>query len=238
VSPPRGAPGRQPPALPITWVLVGLITSYKNVVGSHMTYQAVPGACQIELFFTQDSQLMENVFHAQKGTEYSLADFVTLWDNVRTWVTDEWADVAVDDCSCVGAKFTDLSSETGVVYEPTLGSPLPGGILTPGLPTNVTVAVSWKTALRGRSYRGRTYHCGLAEESTLDSQLNVANIATITAAYEALLTHISAGGSVLSVVSRVNNKTLRAEGIATPVTSVRVDSNLDSQRRRLPGRGT
>jgi len=203
-----------------------------------MAFQPCPGIAMCEVIFTADSQRMENVFHLVKSGAWSSADLEDAYNAFRDWIDGAWADNAVDNWSCVGFKGTDLTESTGATFEPTFGEAVVGGRSLPGLPTSNTVAISWKTALRGRSYRGRTYHVGLGLDDVSDSALTPTAIAALSVCYSELLAGLISAGMQLCVLSRVNNKAVRAEGIGTPVTSLSIDANLDSQRRRLPGRGT
>jgi hypothetical protein len=107
-------------------------------------------------------------------------------------------------------------------------------------PANVTACISFRTGLSGRSYRGRNYIAGIQEEDTSGSRFAAALLTGLQSAYEAL-------GDVLTglanpaqhvVLSRYALGSLRPEAIPTAVLSyLFVDDAVDSQRRRLIGRG-
>jgi hypothetical protein len=103
----------------------------------------------------------------------------------------------------------------------------------------VTIAVSWRTGITGRSFRGRTYHLGLSEAQYVGSTLEVTPAGLILTAYDALLTTINAiSGNQMGVLSRYADKAPRVNGLLTPISNVEfVDLVLDSQRRRLPLHG-
>jgi len=112
------------------------------------------------------------------------------------------------------------------------------------LPNNVAVTVSFRTGLSGRFARGRNYVSGLSEDAVVLNTVDSAVLADIQAGYEALQDVASDNTSTWVVVSRFSGvdgdgvPIPRVEGVTTPITAVIiVDSIIDSQRRRLPGRG-
>lgn len=123
-----------------------------------------------------------------------------------------------------------------VVYD--LGQPLAGGAeiasatfsnspgSTNNLPADVALVITWRTMLRGRSYRGRTY-LGPLVEAAMDSSGNPAS-AFITRISEVAPLLIGADGTrdwQISVLSRT-------VPTATPVVRADVDHEFDTQRRR------
>lgn len=99
------------------------------------------------------------------------------------------------------------------------------------LPSQDAIVVSWKTPLAGRKFRGRTFLAGFAK-SALDADamgLTPANQAVVGNAARALLTGLAADNHALNVWSRIEPP---VNGIATPVSAVRVGRIFDTQRRR------
>jgi len=104
--------------------------------------------------------------------------------------------------------------------------PTSAGSATSMLPPDCAITCSWSTALRGRSFRGRTY-LGPLSQTTLstDGTINasartrVANAAALLIGDPLTRTHS------LHILSRT-------KGITTPVTGGYVDNEYDTQRRR------
>jgi hypothetical protein len=119
-------------------------------------------------------------------------------------------------------------------------SPPEAGLVSSGstLPGGSALVMTHRTALRGRNYRGRTYASGLTTTSTA-----TANSVTLTAltnlanAFFALIGLLSAVNDTWVVLSKFFAKNPRSAAVATPITAVSADQYLDSQRRRLTGRG-
>ena len=101
-----------------------------------------------------------------------------------------------------------------------------------GLPGNVAMVLSLRTAYRGRSHRGRIYLPGIPEASVVGNQFLSGFTSYINLWAQALMNPGNIGFS-LAVASRVHNSLPRVVGFSTPVTSITFDSKVDSQRRRL-----
>jgi len=140
---------------------------------------------------------------------------------------------------------TDMSSLTGgqVSFSPPIGEF--GGKGGPPLPSNVSLSISFRTALRGRSFRGRNYVVGLAVDDQLDqNSIKPTVMSAWVDAYTELIALASGAGATWIVASRFSgvdgdgHPVPRAAGVTTPITNVvATDNTIDSQRRRLPGRG-
>ena len=105
------------------------------------------------------------------------------------------------------------------------------------MPNATTIAVKKNTGRAGRSYRGRVYHVGLTEIQVQDNRITPTATAAINTAYSTLITRYTAINCEWVVASTQNNNVPRVVGVATPIVGVSVDPVIDSQRRRLPGRG-
>src|SRR5690606_35269628 len=65
--------------------------------------------------------------------------------------------------TCIGVECRDISVQDSFVVSVAAIPPIQGGVNSPVLPANVTLAVSLRTPFAGRSFRGRTYWIGLPE---------------------------------------------------------------------------
>jgi hypothetical protein len=119
------------------------------------------------------------------------------------------------------------------------GLPAPGSLGDPALPNNVTVAASLRSNLTGRSARGRWYWQGLTEPQVTGNAIAAGVLTSIDAALTNLQSSIDGAGFAWVIVSFFTNNAPRVGGPVyfTVVDIVFVDDVVDSQRRRLPGRG-
>lgn len=205
---------------------------------SAMQFVPFTNVVKLEMVFEQDTQICENVFHYQKEDPWTIAEMTTLAGAVKGIWYNSFAPLVSQTLELESVKVTDLSEQNAPGIEYTTGLPSTGNIVTAALPNNVTVVVTWLTNSRGRSFRGRTYHMGLVEEQVLQNQVKQTPLQSLATAYGQLLS-INMGGftAVLGIASRQHNGAVRTQGVFTPSIGCRVNSVVDSQRRRLPGRG-
>jgi len=203
-----------------------------------MAFIPVPGVVQVELIYQWDSQTVETVLHYDAddpidSTEYAAmgAQLVTLWNaNLKGAISTP--------VTLTQIKFTDLSADIGPVLNYSTGLPLVGTLTGPSLPNNCALVITKRTPLRGRSYRGRIYHPGLGEADVTANAVAAARVTALLTAYGALRTFTAgAKNYYMCVVSRYTDNAPRVTGIATRVNGFTTDGMVDSQRRRLPGRG-
>lgn len=196
-----------------------------------MTFQPVTDGVECVLNQTYLGNPVANVLHFKKRTveingvslqALAIALFSAIYANMKGLMADTWT---LDSIQC-----TDIRTSTGaqILY------PSPqscAGNQGAGLPGSVAGVISLKTALRGRSYRGRVYMTALAESLVTGN--------TILSSWTSGMVTFWAGIIVsealpfdLAVCSRWENGVKRATGIVTPVASIEVDARVDSQRRR------
>lgn len=216
---------------------------------------------QIAMHFQLDGQPCENVFYVQKmhrdtglsawvAAAFDSGESDTVNGLLTAWLTGSWAPNANQDAACVG---TDIVWNTGVGTGPLegrtyTGSPYPiSGTLTgEAFPNNTTIAISFRTALLGRSFHGRLYYVGISREQVDAAAPNVLKPSasvSLQAAYEGLRSSLGASIGIgpmdktpLGVVSFVHAGAPRSPAVFNEVTTVTLTDNyLDSQRRRLPG---
>jgi len=204
-----------------------------------MPFVPVTGAVQAEMRYTQDGQKVENVFWFSTVTPGA---FGPDKEAVATMLFDWWdAHVKTIQAANVTLReiyVTDQDAPNSGSFTLTAGLPASGGNPNTPLPNSVTLCVSFRTGTRGRSYRGRAYHIGLTENQRAGNYITPAAIASVTAAYDSLVNESTLAGLPMVIVSRFSGGLPRAAGIFTQVTdALVVDDIIDSQRRRLPGRG-
>jgi hypothetical protein len=138
--------------------------------------------------------------------------------------------------SSVAVSWDTDASPYDVLVPP---GPVVGGQVGPCEANNVAFCLSIRTALRGRSFRGRIYLPGIST-NILEDTNHVSTTFAGTAqeqVYEAYVS-LAPEGFTPVVASFRFGRVPRAAGVGTPVINViATDTVLDSMRRRLPGRG-
>lgn len=188
--------------------------------------------------FLQDGQYLINKHHYLNTAGWDEGSLNNLGTAIREWWDTEMKVFAPTTLSLVEIEVVDLTANSGLGITVQTGLPIVGTATGAALPNNVTIAVKKGTGFVGRSFRGRTYHVGLMENMVVNNTLNASDVTALRDKYDLLKEPLGAVIPVdLCVLSEVSEGTQRTEGICTVVTGIGIDPILDSQRRRLPGRG-
>lgn len=197
----------------------------------------VPGLMRLEMHFLWDLQHCMNVYWLKSNLnttsevlEHELAGTFVNW-----WST-EIAPLVTNTLSLYEVVVKELRPD-GIAVLHTDGLPISGAKTQQSVPNNVSLAIHWGTGLLGRSRHGRTFHAGLTMDKV--NANTCVNAAELQSAYDALRTTLDniTLNVEFSVVSFVQAKGWRRDPLITPISGVAVEPTLDSQRRRLPGRG-
>lgn len=197
-----------------------------------------PQVCKVEMCYTWNDQKVENVWHMKHGAgDPDEATMELLAENLKGWFNASMKGNTHTSCSLRLIRITLLTTSTSPGIEYSSGLPIAGTFNTSASsPNNVTLAVKWITGLRGRSYRGRTYIPGLAQAFTVGNQISAGMLTAYNTAYQALLSGLLAGWT-FGVNSQYASKLPRGTAVFTPITGFTIETNVDSMRRRLTGRG-
>lgn len=205
-----------------------------------MALPLVANTCKVVIRNMVDRQLMINDLYFRNEVEgitpLGLADLVT---SIASWWTLNVLPLLSEDVVFGVVSARDLSVGIGAEYELSQGPAL-GGVASEAAPNNVCIAVSFRTGVAGRSFRGRNYISGIPNSTININVLSGTFGVDITDAYNLLLV----GGGALPanwvwvVTSYFTGGAPRAVGLTTPIMqAILTDTVVDSQRRRLPGRG-
>jgi hypothetical protein len=203
-----------------------------------MAFVPFENTIKLEGIYTLDGQRCENVHYYivdetpnVDTAEDLCVSYVAWWNTIRKGHSPTALSLVL-----VRATIMENEFDPGIEYS--TGLPVTGTQNTNPLPNNCTIAVKWTTGFRGRSFRGRTYALGLTEEVCTLSHLNSGDLAVWTTDYgELIALDTDVGPGIMGIASKFSGGVERTTGVITPVTNVFIDGTIDSQRRRLPGRG-
>jgi len=204
-----------------------------------MAFVPVPNTAKVAVMAHLNGQQYVNTTYREKALGWTSTDLFNLATEMMEWATTRFLTLvhtsfALDLVQCV-----DISVDGGAqatVAAPAASFGLKGGLC---MPNNVAYTVSFRTGRTGRSYRGRNYVGGISDSS-------VEGVNLVKPAFRAECVDVFndlIGGTIVTqgawvVVSRFHDKVPLTTGVTTVVNTVlTVDNVLDSQRRRLPGRG-
>jgi hypothetical protein len=210
-----------------------------------MPFIPVENVALIEVRMLLDDQKVENTLYAQSVDALDGARLSSMANVVKDWWTDQYGPLVSDLVTLREVTCTDLTTATGSQVSVS-GGLAPGGQIGGSEPSNVSLAISFRTTLRGRAFRGRNYIVGIPlERMASQNEVESTFASDLTSAYIQLREDLDSADFTWVVVSRFSgvdpetgDPIPREAGVATPVLAPLVtDLTVDSQRRRLPGRG-
>lgn len=164
---------------------------------------------------------------ATVGDGSNLALALNAW-----WVANIAPLVVTGLCDIREVDVYDLTSSSGWVA--TDADAHDGTHATPMVPNNVAMTVTFQTANRGRSFRGRNFIAGLASALLQDQKTwSATAISAMDGAYAALPTAMTGAGFHHVVLSRQTGHAPRTTGVATIVANYRANVPVHTMRRRL-----
>lgn len=204
-----------------------------------MAFIPVPNTAMVETRFTLFGQNIENTLYFENVAAPALADLEALATFMDNWVSVEFLQTFVGQDLIYREVFvTDLTTALSPTAANATNAGDVGAVAAAALPGGSCLAISFRSAGRGRSSRGRNYVSAIPETYAGGNVVGPSFASALVTAYSVLISAPPADWTWV-VVSRYTNNAPRAAGVTYPITSV-VATNLDidSQRRRLTGRGS
>lgn len=205
-----------------------------------MPFQPAPGTIGVQVECRlSGQQTINDLYFFQNGADPTIGDCLTIADLVRLW----WIENILPNLSETLVAFRVIAKNLFVNggAKGIIGfSGETGGIATEQAPNNVAAVVTFDTGQAGKSSHGRNYIPGVPNANITVNTIDSAFITAITDAYKQLLPGGLADPAPYfwSVLSRQSGGVVAAQATAVPVANVYFTDNIvDSQRRRLPGRG-
>jgi hypothetical protein len=200
-----------------------------------------PQTAQIEIIYSMGSLVFENVIHLQSTQTYTKEMLVNARETIDTWDLNTWRNYRSSVYFLTRIRSKGLDDQGGALEEYQLPSAR-AGTLNASVPMSphTTFALKMTTNQAGRSYRGRIYVVGLAAQALQGGAAQVTQSAAdgMATAWDTLRVALAANNHQLSVVSFMKDGQWRSEGVVTKIERISyTDLNVDSQRRRLAGRG-
>lgn len=206
-----------------------------------MAFIPAPNIIMVEGRCTRNGQSIENRWHFNNQGTVLEADLQDMAILVWNWMENTYFPLLSSEVQLNEVVATDLTTLTGGQYSYAPDATTFGAVGGYELPNEVSIAVSLRSASRGRSARGRSYVLSLTDSQMADTNHVLSSHASaLAAAFNTLIASADTIGRPLTIVS------YRSEGIVRPggpvyfpvVNAVVVDTVVDSMRRRKPGVGT
>jgi hypothetical protein len=218
----------------------GSIPPLKERMTALMPFQSAPGVIGVVVHGRLSGQLTNNTlyFH-QNGADPTVGDCSAIASLVASWWNSEVLPSLNQNLIMVKVVAKNLVVNGGAKAVASMGGQV-GGVTSEQAPNNIAPCITYDTGQSGKSSHGRNYIPGISNSDVADNDVEAAWANTILGAYQTLLP----GGThdptpyFWSVLSRQAAGVVLANAIAVPVLNVYFnDTTVDSQRRRLPGRG-
>lgn len=197
-----------------------------------------PTVAEIKMVGTMDGQTVTNRLYFDSPAEWTEEHLLELAAVVASWFGVDLAPLVSLNYvlnQLVATSMAAINSPQVIVTD---GLPLPGTDTHGAAPNNCALSVSLKTGSRGKSGRGRFYLGGIPANQITASRVAGTYRTAVAAKFNELRLAVLAANARMVVYSTVTGGAPRPTGIAFPVQACEiVDDVLDSQRRRLPGRG-
>ena len=199
-----------------------------------MAQTFIPGWLYGVLRMAAQGNIFENTFSLQTtpGLHPSGADLAAL---AADWWTVNGPSLQTMMAQAVvyqSVTIRDLNDATGAEGVYTIPVNTHGNLTGDPVPFNAAAVISWRSATVGRRGRGRWYATGIPEDQCSGNSLS-STLQTLLLAAGVVLNSYTGTGAVPAtpvVASRVGH-------VLYDITQVVVDAFIDSQRRRLQGRG-
>lgn len=201
------------------------------------TINCVKAAFKNSLFGQDVVNTLWFSFNALGGGEPQTGDMLTLSTFLGEWLEEQWLTAISQDLVNISLTLTRQDSLTAPSIEYSFGEPT-GGTAAASMPSSDCLCISFKTAERGRSARGRNYISGIPRISVTGNVVDAGFMTDLEDAYDYLVNNTPAVWNWV-VVSHVENGVNRAFGLKQTITDAQfADNLLDVQRRRGAGRGS
>lgn len=180
----------------------------------------------------RDTRQIVNTVHFYRSAGWTLADLVTLGAALETWWATFYKPMVTANYQLnnIHMQVYDPTGSPYVLDRPTT-PPIVGTRTGTAEAGNVSLSLSLRAGLAGRAYRGRIYLAGLGETDVNVNDTVVSSLVALAAnAVTALIGSSLPPGTAAVIFHRNDNL------FSTIVAGV-IENIVDSQRRRLPGRG-
>jgi len=195
-----------------------------------------PGVTRAVFNYLSNGVATANVIHFTAPPGPDAPDPANLASDLASWWKLNIAPLSSVNHILQSVVCTDLSASGPPAVEHTTGLPAAGTQAGESLPNNAALVMSLRTALRGRSFRGRLYMGGIAESQASGNNVIASFRDNAVIEWSEIILFVTAPLSPdlqLVVLSYFSGGAVRGTPVATPVTSITADTRIDTMRRRM-----
>jgi hypothetical protein len=201
-----------------------------------------PHTARITLGYHKGTDVFNNVFYIEDTTDAIFTNPAATAGAIALEVGTHLLPVMFNDILFDAVTFEDVRTIPFGGLTIGITPAQPGALTTTGpMPNDVSLAIKKSTGNLGRAGRGRWYWPSVDPSALTSDNVYTSVFANgVVSALSAFQTGVetSLSPATMGIVSYFLNKVLRASGLYQHITAWSViDMIVDSQRRRLPGRG-
>jgi len=203
-----------------------------------MAFTPTPNAVRSSLRMTLHGENVINTLWHLLPSPAAAADLQAINTYLIAWWSNNIAANLSEDIVLV--EVTSIAQDSSSAPSVSVGTVVEGGIIGGALPGNCCITLKFNTNARGRTGRGRNYISGLRETDVQGNQIDAARAEALRAGYDMLRTGTPPiVGMNWILASFQQDGVPRGQGQVRDIIGVQVvNLDIDSQRRRLTGRGT
>lgn len=205
-----------------------------------MAFVPTNNCAKVDVVWTWRSQAAVNTLWFEGDANYSIADLTGLAQGVASWLANYLAPLLSSDLACNLIRATAQEGTTAPSVEYVPSPTIVGGDADNSVTNNTAFVVTFSTSERGRGGRGRNYIPGIPANELTGNSLGVSYATNLVSQYNDLNPEVTGvNNSRHVIVSFQANGLALPTGVKKEVIAYRyADVFIDSQRRRLPGRGS
>jgi hypothetical protein len=190
-----------------------------------------PQVVKVTMLYRRDTRTFVNTFHLKDSAGWDITKMQNAANDARDWWNTSYRLSQPAQVALYGVQVRLYDPANPLAYDLAVSPPIAGSQSGTSEAGNVTATISTRTGLAGRKFRGRMFVPGIAEVyANPDDTATSAFVAALAGAAVAFVGTAWHGGYQPAVWHFATNT-------ATPIISAVISNILDSQRRRLPGRG-
>lgn len=197
-----------------------------------------PNVVKAALVFQRDTRQLVNTLHFAHVGGWDLARMTTLAGDLKTWWNTIYrtAVPAAVALTQVQVRLLDPSNPLAVDFP--VAPSIPGTRAGTSEAANVSLSLSERTGLAGRAHRGRIFMPSVSEiDVSVTDQATSVLVGLAANAIANLIFGFTTTSAFPCVFHRPGLLPRPLDNLYDLVTSYVVEDLIDSQRRRLPGRG-
>jgi hypothetical protein len=205
-----------------------------------LAFIPVPDTVELVIVFQQSGREQRIVINVTNAVAWSIITMETFATSIVEYLAHATFGFMTANSSIEKITLTDLTTASSPSFDWTTGLtgnlPVSGTHVGDNAPLQAALVTTWRTALRGRSFRGRTYMPNLADDD-IENDGETVPTARVTQ-QQTWLSGLNAAIATTTgvnqvIVSRRAGGVPRVTGVATPIVSWDTNNHIDTQRRRI-----